>query len=119
MRIALLFVLLLVATGSIRAADECTTIHGRASLTGGDLQLRIWQIGTHHEFEPDDSSWDAVVGWLNVGVSGKDKQAYYIPASTVYLFADYLICPTEPFVKGTVQRATVKSATHRRYVKIN
>jgi hypothetical protein len=110
---------LLFATGQIRAADECTTIHGRASLTGGDLQLRIWQIGTRHEFEPVGSSGETVVGWLEAGVSEKDKQAYYIPASTVYLFADFLICPTESFKKGAVQRAEVKSATHRRYVKIN
>jgi hypothetical protein len=94
------------------------TIHGRANLSGGDLQLRIWQIGTHHEFEPDESTWDTVVDWLNAGLPRKDKEQYAIPASTVYLFADFEICPTEPFKKGWVQQAKVKSAVHRHYVKV-
>jgi hypothetical protein len=119
MRLILTLGFLLYATVPIRAADDCMTIHGRASLTGGDLQLRIWQIGTHHEFEPDDSSWDAVVDWLNAGVPKKDREAYFVPASTVYLFADFLICPTEPFQKGSVQQARVKSAVHRHYVNVN
>jgi hypothetical protein len=41
------------------------------------------------------------------------------PASTVYLFADFVVCPTEPFKKGSVQEAKVKSAVHRHYVRIN
>ena len=40
------------------------------------------------------------------------------PASTVDLYADFVICPTQPFRAGSVQKAKVKSATHRRYVKL-
>ncbi len=92
-------------------------IHGRAHLYGGDGQLRIWHIGTHHEYEPDETSWRTVEKWLDAGVKDSDKANYAWPASAVDLFADFLICPTEPFKNGSVQRAKVKSASHRRYVR--
>jgi len=95
------------------------TIHGRAHLYSGDGQLRIWHIGTHHEYEPDDASSDRVIDWLLAGLKPSERQEYATPASAVYLFADFLICPTEPFKKGSVQRAEIKSALHRHYVRIN
>jgi hypothetical protein len=100
------------------ATESCPTIHGRAHLYGGDGQLRIWQIGTHHEYEPDDSSWERVRGWLDAGVTEAERSLYASPASTVDLYADFVICPTRPFRAGSVQKAKVKSATHRRYVKL-
>ena len=117
-RIVLFLGLVLFSAIQTRAADACVTFHGRANLYGGDLQLRIWQIGTHHEFEPVGSCFDRVLDWLNAGVSRKDKEAYVIPASSVYLFADFVVCPTEPFKKRSVQQAEVRSATHRHYVKV-
>ncbi len=92
------------------------TIHGRAHYYGGDGQLRIWHFGTHHEYEPDESSWDRVMGWLLAGVRISDRPKYASPESSVYLFGDFQICPTEPFKKGSVQRAEVRSVSHRRYV---
>ena len=103
----------------LQAAEPCITIHGRASLYSGDFQLRIWQVGTHHEFEPDESSWVRVLEWLNAGAGESDKHQHSIPASTVYLFGDFLVCPVEPLKKGWVQHAEVKSVLHRRYVRIN
>jgi hypothetical protein len=91
-------------------------IHGRAHFYGGDGQLRIWHIGTHHEYAPDESSDERVIKWLEAGVKGTDKAKYASPASEVCLFADFVICPTEPFKKGSVQGARVKSASHRHYV---
>jgi hypothetical protein len=85
----------------------------------GDLQLRIWHIGTHHEYEPNESSWDTVLDWLNAGVKKSDRRNYAIPTSTVYMFADFLVCPTEPFRAGWVQQASVKSAFHRHYVRVH
>jgi hypothetical protein len=114
MRACVLVVLAMFFPTPIQAADACMTIHGRAHLYGGDGQLRIWHIGTHHEYEPDDSSWDRVREWLEAGV--KDKSLYVTPASAVYLFADFVICPTEPFKSGTVQRAKVVSVRNRRYI---
>jgi hypothetical protein len=92
-------------------------IHGRAHLYSGDGQLRIWHIGTHHEYKPDESSARMVEGWLDAGVADSDKLKCASPASTVYLFADFLICPTKPFRKGAVQRAKIKSASRRHYIK--
>jgi hypothetical protein len=110
--------LLLVCAGTSLAGEMCKTIHGRAHFYGGDGQLRIWQIGTHHEYEPDHASDGTVMGWLEAGVPDAEKANYASPASAVYLYADFLICPTEPLTKGAVQHAEVKSALHRRYVRI-
>ena|SRR5579863_2062365 len=113
--------LLLLVFGIIfplRAAESCFTIHGRAHLYGGDGQLRIWRIGTNHEYEPDDTSWARVESWLEAGVKDSDKSKYASPASYLNLFADFLICPTEPFKKGSVQRAKVVSSQHRHYVPV-
>jgi hypothetical protein len=95
----------------------CKTIRGRAHQYGGDGQLRIWHVGTHHEYTPDESSWQRVVEWLVAGVSYlSEPDKHYVDApSRVYLFADFLVCPTEPFKEGSVQVAHVKSAMHRHY----
>ena len=105
-----------IFTGPCHAADSCQWIRGRAHLYGGDGQLRIWHIGTHHEFTPDEASGRDVLRWLDEGVSPADRH-YASPASTVYLFGDFLICPTEPFKKGAVQRALVKDVKHRHYMR--
>ncbi len=100
------------------AGEPCKLIHGRAHFYGGDGQLPIWHIGTHHEYEPDQSSDARVIQWLEAGVPDSEKSNYSSPASAVYLYADFLICPTEPLVTGAVQHAEVKSASQRRYVRI-
>jgi hypothetical protein len=100
------------------AAEPCKVIHGRARFYGGDGQLRIWQIGTHHQYEPDEPSWPRVIKWLEAGVPESERANYASPASSVDLYADFPICPTEPFKQGSVQRANIKSASHRRYVKV-
>ena len=109
----------LTACCRLQAVESCMTFHGRAHFYGGDGQLRIWHIGTHHEYEPDNSSWDTVMKWLEEGVKPSERQNYAAPASAVNLFADFLVCPTEPFKKGAVQEATVKSALHRHYVPVH
>lgn len=109
-----LFLMAIPSQGS----DACFTIHGRAHLYGGDGQLRIWHVGTHHEYEPDESSWTMVEGWLQAGVKEPEKSQSASPASLLYLFADFLICPAEPFKKGSVQKAKIVSAEHRRYVPV-
>jgi len=101
------------------AEEPCVTIHGRAHFCSGDGQLRIWNIGTRHEFEPDDSSEDRVLDWLIAGVKESERKNYTVPASVFDLYGDFLTCPTEPLRKGAVQHAKVKGVTHRRYVRIN
>ncbi len=117
-RVLRLLLLLPATSLLLQGADSCFTIHGRAHLYGGDGQLRIWHIGTHHEYQPDESSWAKVEGWLEAGIKDSDKSRYANPASMVYLFADFVICPTEPLKKGSVQTARVMSAQRRRYVPI-
>jgi hypothetical protein len=97
-------------------SDRCRVVHGRARFYSGDGQLRIWEIGTHHEFQPDGTSDGLVIGWLEAGVPEADRHNYAAPASAVDMFGDFLVCPTEPFKKGSVQKAFIKSAAHRRYV---
>jgi len=96
---------LLTLSSEAQTTKSCKVIHGRARRYCGDGQLRIWHIGTHHDFEPDQSSWQRVEGWLEAGA--KPTGACQDNAD---LFADFLICPTEPYKKGAVQKATVKGA---------
>jgi hypothetical protein len=110
--------LMLVTSFSAYAADQCQVIYGRASLSGGDLNLRIWYIGTHHEFEPDNASWDRVIQWLNAGATKADKDKFNIPASNVYLFGDFKVCPVEPFKQGSVQRARIEKVEHKHYATV-
>jgi hypothetical protein len=114
-----LSLLLIAASASVRlqAAEACFTIHGRAHYHSGDGNLRIWHIGTHHDFEPDTSSFARVESWIEAGVKEPAKSQSATPLSSVDLFADFLICPTEPFKKGSVQKAKFISAQHRRYVR--
>lgn len=97
----------------------CRVIRGRAHLYGGDGQLRIWQIGTPHEYQPDEASWGVVMAWLEAGVKKSDRRNYASPASTVYMLGDFVVCPTEPFKKGAVQTASIQSVKHRRYVPVD
>jgi hypothetical protein len=99
------------------AAQPCETIHGRLHYYGGDGQLRIWHIGTHHDFTPDNSSWDTVHDWLTEGVKLPERKDYADPATAVDLYGDFEICPTEAFREGAVQHARVITVSHRRYVK--
>lgn len=118
MRLFRILVWLFAGALSANAAGACFTIHGRAHLYGGDGQLRIWHIGTHHEFEPDESTWAQVESWLESGVKEADRKRYAIPASMLNLFADFSVCPVEPFKAGSVQKARIVSAIHRHYVPV-
>lgn len=93
-------------------------IHGRAHKYS-EGSLRIWHIGTHHEYQPaDEPSGTRLLKWIEAGVSNETKSKSAVPLTSVNLFADFLICPTEPFKKGSVQRAQVKSSSHRRYIHL-
>jgi hypothetical protein len=116
MRTLTLLFAALFATFSLQAAEPCRIIHGRAHFYGGDGQLRIWHVGTRHDYTPDESSSTRVLAWLEAGVKDSAKANYASPASTVYLFADFLICPTEPFKSGSIQEAKFISVQHRHYV---
>jgi hypothetical protein len=101
--------LLIVASSSAFAAEPCQSFHGRALYYSADGQFRIWHIGTHHTFEPPDMqgpnpdyepSWNRLMKILLGGNQNPDDHA---------VFADFVVCPTEPFRKGTAQKAIIQS----------
>ncbi len=115
----LVFVLTFPIMLHAQAPPGCKTVHGRANLYSGDGQRRIWAIGTHHEYTPDESSIERFDGWLEAGVTKKEREkGFASPESMLYLFADFEICPTEPFKQGSVQRARMLRADHRHYVPV-
>jgi hypothetical protein len=118
MRILVVGLILVALLPTAAASESCLLIHGRAHYYGGDGQLRIWHIGTRHQYKPDETSDERVIKWLEAGNKETERSRYASPASMVCLFADFLICPTEPFKKGSVQKAKVKSASHRHYVDV-
>lgn len=98
---------LVAAISQIAFAQNCMKIHGRAVDYRGDGFFAIWHIGTHHVFSPsDEQSVELVCRYFDCD-SG-DRQ----PA----LFADFTICPTEPFVSGAAQGATVKAIENPRVI---
>jgi hypothetical protein len=107
MRVNLIGLLLLVWLVPVASAQSCFQIHGRAVLYRGDAFFAIWHIGTHHVFFPaDQQSEDLICKYFDCA-SG-DKQ----PA----LFADFTVCPTEPYEPGAAQSVIVKLVRHPRVV---
>lgn len=85
------------------STQACRVIHGRAMWYRGDGFFAIWHVGTHHIFSPiDQKSADLICQYFDCD-SG-DRQ----PA----LFADFTICPTEPFQNGAAQSVVVKRVEH-------
>jgi hypothetical protein len=109
---------LLIFPHTALAVDPCVVIHGRAHFYNGDGQLRVWHVGTRHEFEPDNTSWDRVIGWLTEGTKKGDSENSVSPESNIMLFGDFTVCPTEPFRQGSVQQARVISVKNRHYVRL-
>jgi hypothetical protein len=115
MRLVLpLALLLLVAARSspCLATERCQAFYGRMVLYPADGQLRLWHIGTHHEFQPEytgsdgGASWDKAVDLLKAGNEAAGA------AGDNTLYADFVVCPTEPLRKGWVQSATIRSMSH-------
>jgi hypothetical protein len=101
------FLLLAAALAPLVRAQECLQIHGRAVQYRGNAFFEIWHVGTNHRFFiVDGRSQELVCKYFDC--ESPDRQ----PA----LFADFTLCPTEPFKKGAAQPATVKSVAHPRVV---
>jgi len=117
MRIAhTLATLLILTAASAHAAEPCQTIHGRAIYYSADGQLRLWHIGTHHEFQPDayagatPNPWDKIIILLKAGDTSPAA------GSNNALYGDFVVCPTKPYREGAVQPATLRSMSHLRVV---
>jgi hypothetical protein len=98
MQLRILNLALLGIIASVVCAEPCTQIHGRAVWYRGNGFFALWHIGTHHIFMPDGKSEELICQYFDC--ESGDRQ----PA----LFADFTVCPTEPFEDGAAQPATVK-----------
>ena len=115
MRFALSLVISALAvttTSYCQAVERCQSFYGRIVLYTADGQLRLWHIGTHHEFEPDydgsdrGASWDKAVDLLTAGNGAAGA------AGNNALYADFVVCPTKPLHRGRVQPAIIHSMSH-------
>ncbi|MDR3792011.1 MAG: DUF3828 domain-containing protein [Terracidiphilus sp.] len=102
-----LLLLLIAAAAPIGAEEKCVQIRGRAVQYRGNAFFEIWHVGTNHRyFIVDGHSQDLVCKYFDC--ESPDRQ----PA----LFADFTLCPTEPFKQDAAQPATVKNVAHPRVV---
>lgn len=107
MRRILQLAMLGLALVPLLSAQNCRQIRGRAVYYRGDGFFAIWHVGTHHVFSPANaSSVDFVCRYFDCESPGRQ------PA----LFADFTICPTEPFRTGAAQSAIVKEVKNPRVV---
>lgn len=118
-RLALLFLSLLwavVGSPASLAAEPCQAFRGRIMFYPGDMQTRLWHIGTHHEFEPaasdNGTSWDRAMKLLHA------QGELLHTAKMSALYADFIVCPTEPLRKGWVQPAIIRSMKHVHVVSL-
>jgi hypothetical protein len=93
---------------SKETTDSCYWIRGRYAVNNGSCVRRIWPVGTnrmlcvpdnyesHYEFF--DKLFDAVYKDC-----GKDVDVEW------YIFADFLVCPLEEDIPGTMRAVCIKS----------
>jgi hypothetical protein len=97
-------------------ASACVTIHGRLQCGNGTPALRLWHIGTTHEFgiysgvnaekrDPLDNEHPQLPEVL--------QKRYEVPNPfELRIYADFEVCPLEPHIPGHMQAACVESANH-------
>ncbi len=104
--IAVLAIASLLMPKHCSSAEPCREVHGRAISYSGDGFLEIWHVGTHHTFfVVDEKSTDLILSHLHYPES--DHKA---------LFADFTVCPTEPYKEGFSQPVIVKQIRNPRLV---
>jgi hypothetical protein len=104
---AVVCLILLINPMHCQSAEPCRQIRGRAVWYRGDGFFAIWHIGTHHIFFPaDKASGDLICQYFDCE-SGNRQPA---------LFADFTVCPTEPYKAGAAQPAIVTKVQHPRVV---
>jgi hypothetical protein len=109
MRKFFLLLLLTTALAPLGAEEKCVQIRGRAISWRGNAFFSIWHVGTNHRyFVVDEASQDLVCKYF-------DCES---PSRQPALFADFTLCPTEPFKQEAAQPAIVKGVAHPRVVAI-
>jgi len=97
-------------------ASACVIIHGRLQYGNGTPALRLWHIGTNHEFgifsgvnaeklDPLDNEHPQLPANLRKVFDGPNP---FGPT----IFANFEVCPLEPHIAGRMQAACIESATH-------
>ena len=97
-------------------AHSCFSLHGRLRYGNGTPALRLWQIGTTHNF--------GILSGLNAEkLNPLDNDHPRLPENIdrlyidqnpfqVTIYADFEVCPLEPHIPGHMQAACIESATH-------
>jgi hypothetical protein len=105
--VKLLCLFVLLAAAPVALAQKCLQIHGRAVWYRADGFFAIWHVGTHHIFFP-------------VGTPSVELICRYFDCDTVErqpaLFADFTVCPTKPYRKGSAQPVIVTKVERPRVV---
>jgi hypothetical protein len=97
-------------------ASACVIIHGRLQYGNGTPALRLWHIGTNHEFgifsgvnaekrDPLDNDHPQLPANLEQVFDGPNP---FGPT----IFADFEVCPLEPYISRHMQAACIESAAH-------
>ena len=105
MRPSVFVLIVLLIFAPFMRAEDCFKIHGRAVWWRGDAYFSIWHVGTNHSYflmKDDIASINLICKYFDC-----DNGAVQ-PA----LFADFTVCPTEPFRKGAAQPVIVKKVEH-------
>ena len=98
-------------------APSCLHIHGRLNQGNGTPSTRLWHIGTHHEFGiysnqygllHDDTTLDNEDPTLPASVERQRTKDRFLG----YVYADFEVCPLEPYKEDHMQAACIQSATH-------
>jgi hypothetical protein len=107
---------LLITSTSAFAAGPCQIFHGRATYSSANGMFRIWHIGTHHTFMPDDlrtpDNTDFSPSWNKIMDLLTDNERNPRGGDDTALFADFVVCPTEPLHQGASQPARVLHIYH-------
>lgn len=101
---------------TLEIASTCVRIHGRLAAGNGTPSTRLWQIGSRHIYGIYSNRY----GFTHDGVAGDNESPelhFVFPRKmpdqggwTVY--AEFEVCPLEPFVQGHMQAACIAGATH-------
>jgi hypothetical protein len=109
-----------IACKTPEIAASCYMTHGRLAVYNGSVNWRLWKIGTHnllgiysgpaampHRYETLDSESPELPANLRAVFDSVDNPVY-----EVEVFADFEVCPLEPYIEGHMQAACIESATH-------
>jgi hypothetical protein len=102
-------------------APTCLVVHGRLQYGNGTPALRLWHIGTTHEFGifsgPDAEKLDDLDN-EHPHLPANLQKIYEIPNPfEVRIYGDFEVCPLVHYVPGHMQNACIAGASHLTVLK--